>query len=321
MSSVGEGAGQANYEIILIANQTEELLPESDLSWLGDIPNLKSKRVTPMNSGAARNQAISLVNGDWICFLDDDVQIGENYFQTALNIISDYPEVGVFGGPDSTPDDASSFQHSVGIAYSSMFCTGATRRRHWMVGETDPEADEQHLILCNLWIRASLLKPGVYKFPSDLNRNEENVLLAELHQAGNQLLYEPRLAVLHERKTGFRELALPVYRSGLNRFKSFFYESAKPSLSFLVPMFFVYYLIALLIRPTVLMAFPLFFYFGLNLMFSLHAASRAGKLRLFPLVIGVTFFVHVAYGVGSICGSFIEFYSRTLGKFVFSKSR
>ncbi len=312
IASIEAAVEAIRFELILIINESEDSLPESEFDWLREKRFVKIKRVSRMHSGAARNEAVPLTSGEWICFLDDDVELGKDYFEVARDTISTFPKADVFGGPDSTNSSASSFQEAVGIAYSSRFCTGATSRRHSQSFEMSGAADETYLILCNLWIRRSVLKTGVYKFPPELNRNEENVLLAELHAAGVQMVYQPRLVVMHERKKSFGELWRPVFRSGFNRFKSFFLESAALSLAYFVPMFFVYYLIALAVHPTKLLAIPLLVYTVLNGLFSAEASRKAQKLQLAPLVFIVTCFVHIAYGIGSICGSLNEIVKRAV---------
>lgn len=313
INSIEAALGARSHELIVIVNQDEHKLPDSSLLWLVEKPSVILKRVTPQYSGAARNEAIPLANGEWICFLDDDVQVRGDYFDIADQTRENFPSAGVFGGPDSTNENATTFQNSVSIAYASYFCMGSTNRRHSRIGQAYQNADERFFILCNLWIRSTLLKPGVYKFPSELNRNEENVLLAELYAAGAQMVYQPDLVVLHERKKSFRELWQPIFRSGYNRFKSFFLDTSNVSLTFFVPMLFVYYLLALVVRPNLMLSAPLLLYVVLNFLFSFVVAKKAKHISHVPLAMAITFFVHVAYGLGSIAGSMGELRSRCIG--------
>ncbi|MCB0344641.1 MAG: glycosyltransferase [Bdellovibrionales bacterium] len=310
IASIEAAVGSRHFEIVLIVNQDAQTLPDSKLEFVAKRKSLHVERVQPQHSGAARNKALPLVRGDWICFLDDDVELCPEYFKIAEETMAAYPNAEVIGGPDTTAKEASSFQRAVGLAYSSYFCTGATRRRHSTVGGVIPDVDETSLILCNLWIRTSVFASGAYRFPPELNRNEENVLLSELHSAGVKMVYQPALVVLHERKKSFKELWIPVFRSGFNRFRSFFFDSSIVSPAFFVPMLFVYYLIALLVHPHGWLALPLLMYLLLNLAFSLRAAIKAEQLLLTPTIMSVTFFVHVAYGLGSICGGLSEMLSR-----------
>lgn len=303
LESINAAAGSRNYEVLIIVNQHEGALPDDALGWLRSMRQVSVKRISPRYNGAARNAALPLVRGEWICFLDDDVEVDARYFSIAEELRAQFPEIDVFGGPDSTGEGAAPFQAAVGIAYASLFCMGHTRRRHTPAGDVAAPADERSLILCNLWVRAELLTSGIYKFPEQLNRNEENVLLAELLRAGTRMLYVPQLTVKHERKRSFRELWRPVFQSGANRFRSFFLEDARPAAVYFVPMLFVYYLAFLVLTPRPLFAAGLLAYAVLNLVFSILEARRAGRLQLAPLASAITFWIHLAYGMGSIFGA------------------
>jgi len=51
----------------------------------------------------ALNKALTLITGGWICFIDDDQRVDENYYKSVIDAISNYPDNTLFCGK-LTPD-------------------------------------------------------------------------------------------------------------------------------------------------------------------------------------------------------------------------
>jgi GT2 family glycosyltransferase len=54
------------------------------------------------------NKALTLISSGWICFIDDDHRVDENYFKSVIDAIARYPDTTLFCGriiPDWTGDE------------------------------------------------------------------------------------------------------------------------------------------------------------------------------------------------------------------------
>lgn len=184
--------------------------------------------------GEARNQIINKAKGDYLCFIDDDIELPKNYFQTASMLMETYENLDVFGGPDQTKKTASDFQLILGEVMKSFLAMGPTAKRHNVKGKDTTEGSEINLILCNLWMKRSLFKEN-FHFPKDYIRGEENILLGQLKKSGKSLIYSPKLLVYHERKNSIKKLVRATYYSGQFRSYGFFDESSTFRWYFLIP--------------------------------------------------------------------------------------
>jgi glycosyltransferase involved in cell wall biosynthesis len=89
------------WELIIVDNaSTNDTIKNIDLSWKSNarivyqpIPGLTN----------ARFKGSQEANGSWIVFVDDDNILFKNYLQNVLQIISNNPSLGIFGGK-AVPD-------------------------------------------------------------------------------------------------------------------------------------------------------------------------------------------------------------------------
>lgn len=258
--------------------------------------------------GEARNDLIEMATGEYICFLDDDTEVGEDYFKKAEKIISFEGDAEVFGGPDQTKKHSSDFQLILGEVMQTYLAMGPTLKRHKSSNEKIDSADELSLILCNLWIKKSALIEGA-SFPKGYKRNEENILLAKLKRMNKKILYFSDLIVYHERKNTFKKLMKATYYSGSCRAFGFFDEVDTFRWYFLIPQ------IGLLTFFTTLLLSPKLFtiifsiYFLVVLAFSLIVSIKALRIKKFYLAIAFYFIYNFTYPIGMIDG-----YARALGR-------
>ncbi len=187
--------------------------------------------------GEARNILIEHSTGEYICFIDDDVELPPNYFKLASQIIENDSQIDVFGGPDQMKDSSSVFQEVLSSVMESFFAMGPTAKRHSKKFQVQ-KGSEINLILCNLWMKKEIFSQG-YKFPSGFRRNEENILIAHLQRDGKKLIYNPELFVYHERKSSIKKLIKVTYLSGQFRTYGFFKEPATFNFVFMIPQIFL----------------------------------------------------------------------------------
>ena len=144
-------------------------------------------------------------------FLDDDVTVRPDCWPGSPTLAAEHPEVGVFGGPNDTPEGSTRFQFVQGAAMASMAGAGPVRRRYG-VHPAGP-ADERFFILCNLAVRREVMR-AVRPRPVCA---EENALLHELRRAGVPMHFDPSLVVLHERRPTVSGFGRQMHKYGRGR--------------------------------------------------------------------------------------------------------
>ena len=259
---------------------------------------LQCKQNTP---GFARNLALERATGEWILFLDDDIQLPQHYFSRARQSLAAW-NPDVLGGPELPMPQSSPLQRAYGFCQGHPLVTGHTYRRHRPVAG-DPRADEYSLILCHLWVRGDLFRQGL-RFPTNYQRNEENVLLYHLQQAQKKLCHDPQLAVYHCKKTTLLKIIDATFISGRCRMQSFIdYPSSFHPL-FLVPTGLILSLCSLPLvswPPWILLhaLYPLLLGY---LVLVAGMSSRRLGVALWTAILAPT--IHLSYGGGIIWGCF-----------------
>lgn len=251
--------------------------------------------------GEARNQIIEKSTGKYLCFIDDDIELPNNYFVKAKSIISNNKNVDVFGGPDQTKENASDFQLILGEVMKSFFAMGPTAKRHRSIGHCVESGNEINLILCNLWMKKSIFNEG-YNFPRNYIRNEENILLGQLKRNNKSLIYSSDLIVFHERKNSIKKLTRATYYSGVFRTYGFFDESTTFQWYFLIPQILLLLLVLSLFMSVKLSGLLVILYLMLITFKSMSIALKLKKLS--ALTLGMTFFLvyNFIYTIGMFSG-------------------
>lgn len=261
------------------------------------------EKETPV--GEARNILIKQAKGDFLCFLDDDITLPTKYFKQAELFLINNSEVDIFGGPDQTGPYASDFQQVLGAVMETFMAMGPTVKRHSSKDLSESiSGNEINLILCNLWIRKSVLSENDMLFPAGYIRNEENILLAKLEQKNKRLIYLPSLFVFHERKNSYNKLIRATYLSGKYRVIGFFDEFATFHVYFLIPLFaFIIFWYTLFFEPLVFVALVSIYYVVIFL-HSVYVCKKVRKPQKIPTALMLYLVYNFIYPVGMISGFF-----------------
>jgi GT2 family glycosyltransferase len=287
-------AGQADAPPFeLLAGVREPDLEERVRGWF---PDATVAHVPGGHPGAARNPLIERARGEWVLFLDDDVELPAGALRHLAEAIRVHPSAGVLGGPNLTPPQSSWFQIIQGAVLASIVATGPVRRRY---GAHPPgPADERFFILCNLAVRRDELVP----FAGSLVCAEENALLAELAGAGVRMHYDPDMAVYHERRPTWTSFARQMFKYGTGRGQVLRTSHDLPQALYLVPTLVTAYLAATpalaSIRPV--LAIPAAGYLLAVLAGGVRIAVTIRPRRMaatFPATAMIVL-LHVSYGAG-----------------------
>ncbi len=245
--------------------------------------------------GAARNVLIERARGELLLFLDDDVTVDPELLARLGRLAAEHPDVGVFGGPNDTPEQSSRFQFVQGAALASIVGSGPVRRRYG--AHPRGMADERYFTLCNLAVRREVMVP----FAADLVCAEENDVLEELAHRGVPMLYDPELVAYHDRRSTHRGFAQQMFKYGRGRGQVSARRPREVQPAFFVPTGLLAYLLT--VPVLTLWLGPLAFV-GLAaylLVVAAGAARIAVTLRR-PTELALAFWLlvvmHVCYGAG-----------------------
>lgn len=255
----------------------------------------------PLFVGAARDKLIEKSCCDYLCFIDDDTTLPSDYLKTAAQFIQDYPDAEVFGGPDQTSNHANHFQQVLGAVMETFLAMGPTAKRH--NGHKKRyilEGSEMNLILCNLWIKKSILKER--NFPSQYIRNEENILLARLKNENRVLYYLPFLTLFHERKNSFNKIIKATYFSGMYRAIGFFDEFKTFNYYFLIPLLFIITLLYTFVFEQKIFLYSFTIYSLIVIANAFIVCHRINLIYKTPLAIIFYLIYNFVYPVGMIVG-------------------
>ena len=167
--------------------------------------------------GAKRNFGISLCNGEWLVFLDDDCFIDNSFITNLINDTKTYENdnnfIG-FGGPGLIPSDDNLFSKIADCFFCSFFGTNSGNRY---------KKTKNNLYKINDWLSANLilnkkktLEVGCFR--KDLWPGEDTHLLEKiLENKQNYLIYNNRLYNYHYRRGNITKHLRQLFRYGYYR--------------------------------------------------------------------------------------------------------
>ncbi|MCO4754342.1 MAG: glycosyltransferase family 2 protein [Bacteriovoracaceae bacterium] len=277
--------------------------PDSEtVSWLKEsgIPYIASTKSIPV--GEARNLLLEQISEEYVCFLDDDIILPQDYFAKVGSFIKERPQIDIFGGPDQNTPDSTNFQKCLGLVMESFLATGPTSKRHKTSDDAAELGDEVNLILCNFWAKREVFKQQM--FPKHFRRNEENYLLSILKDKNVAMCRLPSLFVYHNRKSSMAKLVRVLFLAGIYRSVSIVIYPSSFRLIFLINQLFVATFV------TLAMVELKFFYIlsalylliiGVN---SLLIAAKTKSVLNIPRAMVLFIIFNFVYPVGQLLGYF-----------------
>ncbi len=245
-----------------------------------------------------RNMAAKAATGDLLYFIDDDSCLDSINLSTCCNIMED-ERIAVVGGPSLTPATDSLLQQLFGIALSSLLGSGGVRNRYRSFG-VPRETTDKELILCNLVVRRSVFV-SLGGFDERLYPNEENELLDRISSSGFKLIHDPTMGVFRSQRASLRAFVRQMFSYGRGRAQQTLIAGSFSFISF-IPLFFVLYLVGMaFFSGYTFYLVPIFVYFLLVLISTIHQTFRSGRfstallLLIYPLM-------HCVNGVGLLFG-------------------
>jgi lipopolysaccharide transport system permease protein len=246
-----------------------------------------------------RNSLLRRARGEWLLFVDDDVELEPEFLATLQERAGEDGELGVLGGPNVAPQRSTRFQQVQEAVLASLVTSGPVRRRYGR--HPAREGDERQFTLCTLAVRRDVMED----FDERLVCAEENEVLEGLRRRGVRMRYEPSLLSYHERRPTWRSFAAQMHRYGHGRGQLLARHPRTARLAHLIPAALVVYCLAvvpaaLLLGPAVLV--PLLVYAAAVASTGLRVGWTLRRALAAPLAAGLTATVHLWYGSGVLRG-------------------
>lgn len=274
-------------KISVILNGQDQVSRQVIEKMRGVLPEVNIIQVPSQNLGQARNQALQSSETDWVLFLDDDVQVERSLLSKFSRLLSENPDVAIFGGPNFTPPSSSRFQKLQGQVLGNYFGAGIFAARY-----KSSYAHKTHhtwgLTLCNLFAKKSELGA----FSTDLEGGEETDLLMSMRRKGSLFYYSPELHVFHERRGNWTGFATQISKYGMGRAQAI--KASFGSTNSLIGGI----LLSLLGGFFFLGCWRTLITFYLGMIFLQGAFVAKGKLRDIFTCVGLFFVLHVSYVFG-----------------------
>lgn len=274
--------------------------PEVEAAVRRRFPHARVCAVDRALPGAARNLLVARARGDLLVFLDDDVTVDPRMLRRLADMAVAHPDAGVFGGPNDTPPDSSTFQVVQGAVLASMMGSGPVRRRYG--AHPAGEADQRSFILCNLAIRRDVMVP----FSRQLICAEENDVLQELSRRNVKMHYDPELVVYHERRATLRGFAQQMHKYGKGRGQLARRDRRGLRPMFLAPSALLGYVgvtpVVARVAGRRAAAAPLVAYLAGVAGASAWVARTLGRPSTFPTAAACFVVLHTCYGAGLVIG-------------------
>jgi len=258
-----------------------------------------------------RNKGVHDAQFEWIVFLDDDAVLPIDLLENADSFIQNHASVDLFGGPQLTPPDDGYFAKTSGYVLASYF--GSQRMRfRYIKGKENLNADENYLTTALCFVKKSVFATAGY-FDESLFPGEDPEFFARVKKHHFILAYAPSVFLYHRRRANYKGFLKQIYLYGKVRL---FKEKKGNTLVkplYLLPSFFVLYLIAFvpLLFLSWLFVLPFLLYLFLAFLSSFLIVLREKNYLSFPLLLLLFLSQHLAYGVGLLHGFFQKHLNET----------
>jgi len=277
-----------NYEIILLPDDSKELI--------GDVKIIPTGPVSP---GKKRNIGVQNSQGEFCAFIDNDAYPRRDWLANALEYLGN-PEVGGVGGPGVTPEADALSQKAGGYVLSS-FMVGNLSSRY--KAKQSLESDDIHS--CN-FIASKSVVTTAGGWDEKYWPGEDTLMCLAIRRLGKKLIESSNVVVYHHRRSLFRSHMKQVSRFGEHRgffAKKFPQNSLKTT--YFIPSVLI---LSLLMGALLSLLFPFFGYLlalGLVTYFAsslVAAALQAKGVKLVFLVWLGIIVTHVVYGLMFLFG-------------------
>ena len=293
------------FSIIIPIRKENDYLKET-LSCLKkqSLKNFEILVITDKVSGSAnpsekRNLGAQKAKGEYLVFFDDDSYPSKGYFKNAQKLVLKYPQYAAFCGPCLTPPKDSLTKQASGLVWSSLLGSGGAGVYRNSIKSSRFVVDYPSV---NLIVKKSdFIKAGM--FDNQYWPGEDTVLCLNLTKNLElKIFYHPSLVVYHHRRPVIIPHLQQITRYAIQRgyFAKKFPQTSF-TIGYLLPSFFVFYLLLLVINCLFLkynlLYYPLYLYlFILLITFISYLFYKKNLISSFLAIVTIPI-THIYYGI------------------------
>lgn len=292
-------------------NKISIIIPLAPDLEINPVRDLNVKKGSPVyiikgkNPSTNRNLGVEKAKTPLVAFINGHTVLSDDWEDKATKFFNIYKDIDIAGGPQLNYKKDPFFAKASGYAMSSIFGAADVSTRY-KTKALDLNADERSITSANLICRKEVFKK--VKFDASIYPGEDPKFIADAKKAGFKVAYSPEIIAYNKRRTSFSALAKQIFNYGKARPKkeSLIETIKKPF--FLIPSFFLIYVLVLpaLLLISYLFALPLVFYIVLSLAFSILAGIKNKHVSAIPLLPLIFLVIHISYGLGFLSGLLLK---------------
>lgn len=278
-----------NYEVIVVdgmsTDNTKNIVEKYNVILL-DNP----KKIMPCGA----NIGIKHSNGEYIALLGGHSSISKNFLSKNLEIFKkvkkNFPELVCVGGKREIMYE-NRFSKLANIILHSRFSGGRSfyKRKEGFVDTIIYGFYDARVLKTNL-------------FDENFVIGNDNELNFRLFNKGYKFYYSPEIHSYYYSRSSLTKFIRQLYNYGIAKARLIKKDRKNFRFSFLVPSFFVLYLISLFFYNSLFYSIPLIIFLSTNLIFSLKEAKNYDELRNFPILFVLFFLLYIILGIGFLYG-------------------
>jgi len=285
---------QFSFQVYLCINGSDDVSYQLSLELQTRSVMHIEHNAKPLTPAAARNQLLQSVKSDFVFFMDDDVILPNDIFIHFRHFQNLYPKVDLWGGPNLTPPESLSQQKDCGWLVSQPFIVGPIAQRYVLSHRDISTGEQFNLMLCNLFVRSTLLQNGFEHF---FKTAEENELIYRLQNKKCSMLSSPKLFVWHERRKTYTEFIKQIFYYGYGRGQLLNRVSlVKQKLFLLVPVLCICFLFLAFYFPQTIFSVVLSWLAFVQLMYLIEYRELNAKILILPLLMYAAYVFGLARG-------------------------
>jgi len=284
-----------NFEVIVLPNKSNEEDEELLLKykWLKIISTGKITRPAEKRDIGVKN-----AKGSIVAFIDDDAYPAPNWLEQAIHFF-ELKKTEVICGPGIIPPKTNIWEKIFDEILISFIGSGGYQYR--FIQKDSRYIDDYPSM--NFLIQKNVFKK-IGGFNSEYWPGEDSKLCEDLvYKYKGKIYYDPSIHVYHHRRNNLIGFLKQHANYGFHR-GAFFAHGDRNSrrLSYLVPTFFVFYIIFLALFPNLYSLIPLLSYLLLGLFLIVRSFINTRNIIISLSTFPVLFFTHFTYGIMFVRG-------------------
>ncbi|MBN1637406.1 MAG: glycosyltransferase family 2 protein [Ignavibacteriales bacterium] len=301
-SIFSNGFDNSKLEIILVDAKSTDNTKEIVEEYIKQNQNILYFENEKIFTSYGLNIGIKQANGKYIMLFCAHSNIEKDYFNTAIKIMENEPEVACIG-PKILPSYNSTSQKIFYDVIFSPFSNGGVKFR------TQNQRMFVNTVAYGIYRKELFEKYGF--FDEKFIRAQDYEFNIRIFEQGEKLLFEPKLIAYYYPRSKITDFIRMFFKNGF--WKALFAKKHKKSLSIIIfiPALFLFFLIfsfIFLIIPS-LRLFALLFivnYLVFVIIGSLFLSTK-NKFKYFLHYFSLMILMHISYGMGFLKGIFTSY--------------